>query len=474
MTEPIDPFKDFKDPFIPETVRVPLPDGTDAIELGATALNHIEAPLPQVDSTKMQRGDVLTIEFDNDHTETFEVATMHTGSLVFASEDVTHQEAVFKRRTERAEDTDEPISFYGSAISPSGAMRTPSTLRVGSYMVTDLGVSSAAVRNFDLKRPDENGELQDVMLNKTETKTESDSFTHAKDTFTALEKLLEQDGFKFGDDDEDGLSGRYTKVNGDTLVRAARQGFGCGVIPQDEIYAYDAKAQVLRGLRNIPTQGIFQAMVVEGVTKDIFQKAFIAYRNGSEPDWRHPLTLGRSGIGALSELAPVVSYTWLTPSQETPTITVYEDGQHVSKLLRTPKQKGAAFVENMKAHGGEDLIDGVSQMFDIDPNDSAYVYDRLEVDINPGEQPQPREGEAYIWTSQELATEAAAKVKDATSIEYKSDTAVLTVDGHNIEIHTDIDQQIEKIAKTTRLTLGATQRAIGSRVLGRLRPRRQS
>lgn len=309
MSEPKDPFSDFKDPFVPEVVRVELPDGTDAIDLGETAMHHLEAPLPQVDSSKMQQGDVLTVEFDNDHVESFEVITMQTGSLVFASEDVTHQEVVFKRVTEGGGvDVEGPIKFYGSAISPSGMMRTPNILRVGSHMVTDLGVCTGSVRTFDLKRPDENGELKDVVLNKTEVKAESDSFTGAKEAFSELEKLLEQDGFKFGDDDEEnGLSGRYTKVNGNLLVRAARQGFGCAVIPQDEIYAYDAEAQVLRGLRNIPTQGIFQAMVVEGVSTDMFQKATIAYKDGNEPDWRYPLTLGRSCIAALSELAPVVT-----------------------------------------------------------------------------------------------------------------------------------------------------------------------
>ena len=467
MSEHTDPFKDFKDPFVPEVVRVELPDGTDAINLGKTAMNHLEAPLPQVDSSKMQQGDVLTVELDNDHVESFEVTTMHTGSLVFASEDVTHQEVVFKRVTEGSGDTEEPIKFYGSAISPSGMMRTPSTLRVGSHMVTDLGVSAGAIRTFDLKRPDENGELKDVVLNKTEVKAESDSFTGAKEAFSELEKLLEQDGFKFGDNDENGLSGRYTKVNGDLLVHAARQGFGCAVIPQDEIYAYDAKAQVLRGLRNIPTQGIFQAMVVEGVSKDMFQKAFIAY-DGNEPDWRYPLTLGRSGIAALSELAPVVSYTWLNPSQETPTVTVYEAGERVSKLLRTPKQKGAAFVKNMKAHGGEDLIEGISQMLDIDPDDGTYVYDRLEVDIHPGKQPEVREGDAYIWTSPELAASASAKITEATSVHYKDGVAVLSVDGHDVRIRTDIGNEIESMARATRRTLGITQKAIGSRLLERL------
>lgn len=122
------------------------------------------------------------------------------------------------------------------------------------------------------------------------------------------------------------------------LSMLTRQGFGCKVIPQDEIYTYDAEAQVLRGLRNIPTQGIFQAVVVEGVTRDKFQEAFIGYKDGNEPDWRYPLTLSSSGIHALSDFVPIVSYTWLSPSQEAPVVTVLEAGEKVSSLLQNKKE----------------------------------------------------------------------------------------------------------------------------------------
>lgn len=482
MTEPTDPFKDFKDPFVPETVRVELPDGTDAVDIGATALNHIEAPLPQVDSSTLQQGDVLTVEFDNDHQETFEVGSLQTGSLVFGSDDARRPEVMLKRRTEN-EDEPSEVRLHGSAISPSGGFRTPGTVRVGSFMMTDLGVSTGSIRNFDLKRPDENGDLQPVMLNKTESKTASEGFTKAKQTFEKMSALLETDGFKFGDVEEDevlddgfvlqgGMNKRYKRVNGDLLVYAARQGFGCAVVPQDEIWVYDAKAEVLRAMRNIPTQGIIQMAVAEGVTKDIFQKAGNGYaKDGNTLDWREPFLDGMH-IHWLSDAVPVTSYTWLSPDQEAPIMTVLEDGKNVSNLLKTPKQKGAAFVENMEAHGGEDLIETVHQTLGIDPNDESYIYDRLEVDIRPGEEPEPREGEAYAWTSQELAATAARKVKDATSIAYDKDGAVLSVDGHEIHIRTDIEEEIEQMVKAAKRTFGKTQKAIGSRVLGRLRSRR--
>lgn len=470
MTEHDDPFKDLKDPFVPETVRIPLGDGTDAVDLGATAMNHAEAMLPKIDSSVMHEGDVLEVEFDNDHQETFEITSVKTGSLVFGSEEITDKQ-VAMRRVAGNKDEQPVINLYGSAISPSGMMRTPGIVRVGSFMMTDEGVSTGAIRTFDLKRPDENGDLQPVMLNKTEARTEADSFSHAKQTFKDLEELLAKDGFRFGDEDESGLFGDYTKVTGDVLVHAARQGFGCAVTPQDEIYVYDAKAQVLRGLRNIPTEGVFQAMIVEGVSKEIFQEAFIAYRDGSIPDWRYPLTLGRSGIHKLSDFAPVISYTWLSPDQETPTVTVLEDGERVSRMLKTPKQKGAAFVENMKAHGGEDLIDSVHQTLGIDPHDSSHIYASLEVNINPGEQPKSKAPDAYLYGSHELAEAASRKVNEALSVTYAKGYATLDIDGHKIRIETDLDQEIDKMAKTGKLAISKVPKAIGSRLLGRLQGR---
>ena len=479
MTESTDPFKDNKDPFVPETVRVSLPDGTDAIDLGATAMNHIEAPLPKIDSSNLSQGDVLTVEFDNDHKETFEVGALHISSLVFGSDDVMSQEVVLKRHTE---DTDEPLeeTLHGSAISPYGTMMTPGTIRVGSYMVVDSGISAGVIRSFDIRRPDENGDLQPVALNKNERKAPSDSFTNALQSFKEIEALLEADDFRFDDTEEDiiledgyvlegGLSKNYKRVNGDLLVYASRQGFGCAVIPQDEIWVYDAKDEVLRAMRNIPTQGIFQMAIAEGVTKDMFQEAGIGYSSDGTPDWRESFCLEGPTLHRLSKDAPITSYTWMSPDQDAPIITVLEDGENVSDLLKTPKQKGEAFVEVMKAHGGEDLIESVHEALGIDPGDESYIYDRLEVNIRPGEEPEPCEAEAHTWTSEELAASITQKVKDATSIAYTKDGAILSVDGHDIHVRTEIDKEIKKMVKAARLTSGKTQRAIGSRLMRWLR-----
>lgn len=460
------PFKDNKDPFIPDTVRVRFSDGTDAIDIGATAMNHLEAPLPQIDSSIMQAGDVLTVEFDDEHHETFEVASLHSGSLVFASEDITHAKVALRRRTEIGEIDEEPIALLGSAISPSGRMMMPDTIRVGSHMVTGMGVSTGAIRNFDLNRPDENGGLHPVMLNKNKVrKAESDSFALAKQAFEHMSDLLRSDGYQFGDITPaqvldngmiigGGLDADYTKVSRDLLIHAARQGFGCAVIPQDEIYTYNSKAGTLRGIRNIPTQGILQTMVAEGVTEDIFQEAFIGYRDGSIPDWRYPLTLGSSGVHVLSDFVPIVSYSWLNPPQETPVITVLASGENVSNIFRTPKEKGALFTENMRAHGGEDLIDSLSQTLGIDPSDTNHIYDDLEVDIYPGEEPEPRAPHEYLWQTAENRQAFTHTVRQATTLTHKKDGAVLDVDGYKVFIKTDVALEIDKMVATANRAFG--------------------
>lgn len=299
----------------------------------------------------------------------------------------------------------------------------------------------------------------------------TESFTKAKQIFDELESLIAADGFRFGDLEEDkvledgfvlqgGLHDRYKKVSGNQLIYAARQGFGCAVIPQDEIWVYDAKEEVLRAVRSIPSQGIFQMAVAEGVTKHIFQRAGNGYREGSIPDWREPFLDG-THIHWLAEHVPVTSYTWLSPTQENPVMTVLEDGRKlgVDSVYRTPKEKPSMSRE-------------IAISLGRDPDEDKRHYEKVEVDIYPGEEPKQREGSAFLWTSQELADDFVRKAQDTLAVTYKSGKAVLTVDGHEIRVPTNVEQQVEKMTKAGRLALGVTQKAIGSRLLSRLRPNR--
>lgn len=451
-----------KDPFVPETVRMPLGDGTDAVDLGETALNHLEAPLPQIDSSLMRPGDVLTVEFEGDHTERFEIASIDHGSLMFASEDVTHPEAAMHRYEDGGQVDDEPIRLFGSAVSPGGMMRTPGKVRVGSYLMTDLGISTGIIRNFDLKRLDGAGELQPIALNINDAlKPESESFSRAHQAFEELSALIEDDGYRFGVLTPDeiledgtvmhgGTMANYTRVGDEVLLYAARQGFGSGVIPQDEIYTYDAEARTLRGIRNIPALGIMQTMVAEGVTKDIFQKAFVAYRDGVEPDWSYPLSLNSSGISRLSDYVPLVSYTWLNPGQEAPVITVLESGENISDMFATSRQKGAVFKENMTTHGGEDLIDRAYQDLGIDPEDSRPIYAKLELDIHPDRKLVVRKRNELLWDTDEEQRAFTDAVSEAASISYDANTATLEVDGHQVTIQTDPRQDIDEMVEVAK------------------------
>lgn len=475
MSEPNDPFEGQKDPFVPETVRVPLGDGTDAIDLFATSQNHIESMVPQIDSTSMREGDVLTVEFDNDHEETFQVTSMNAGSLVFGSDGVREKEMRMKPLAETGEQ-EQDIEFYGSSVFPNGDFRTSGMVRVGSHLVMDIGVSSAAVRSFDLKRPDENGNLQAVLLNKEEApKPESKSFAYAKKAFETVSGLLQKEGFQFDQIDEEGfLHKRYIKQIGNLLVYAARQGFGSGVVPQDEVYAYDAKAKVLRAIRNIPTLGIMQVGVVKDVSKEDFQEAAIAYRDGTYPDWRYARYVDGTTVHRLSHTSPVTTYTWLSQDQDAPIITLLEDGENISDLFKTLSQRGIMMAQSMRANDAEDLVDIASEMFGIDPNGGDFLYEELEVNLGPGKKPEIRPSSQFLWDTEEAAAEFADRLSQAVSVSHDKGYTQLTVDGHNIRVKTDPRQEIDKLTKTTRLAIGKTPKTIGSRMLGRVRVSRRN
>lgn len=458
------PFADGKDPFVPEPVRFELPDGTDAIDLFETTLNHIEAPLPQITTSMMQEADVLVVEFDDEHSETFEVVSFDTGSLVFGSEDITHQATVLRTNSPAVEGEDE-VRFLGSSTSPYGNMRSQNTLRVGSHMVTSQGVSVPTIRSFELKRPDDNGDLQPVRLNQTEfEEVESESFAHAKQNFETLRELLKEQGYVFGELPEgEFVLDRFKKVSGNLLVYAARQGAGCAIIPQDEVYAYDAEAQVLRGMRSIPDRGIMQVMELPGVSTEAFQKAFIGYNDQDQPDWRGVLGLARWSLGALSEEVPIITHTWLSPSQETPVVTILEAGERVSEILRTSQQHGKMFTENMQAHDADDLIGFFPDM----AADTSYIYEKLDVNIHSDDTISFQFGD-YYRESSDKQRERIQELNEATSITRADGKITLTVDGHTVEIATDVARMSDHLVLTTRRAFGITQKAVGSRLVGRL------
>jgi hypothetical protein len=223
-------------------------------------------------------------------------------------------------------------------------MATPGTIACGKYLYgseTDgPTISSGVISTFTLKRPMSDGSLKEVNLNESSIGAPSESYERAVNSFKTVESLLAQEGFSFDDDGSHGLGEEYLKVVGDELIFASRQGFGSAITPQDEVYVYNAKTQVLRGLRNIPTKGMFQAAIMGGVTPDMLAEAAIAY-NGDEHDWRYTRSLSPPVFHRLSDHVPFVTYSWLTPAQNDPTITVLFDSAQAGDSLSKsqPKQR---------------------------------------------------------------------------------------------------------------------------------------
>jgi hypothetical protein len=468
-------FGGLSDPSVPELVTTTLDDGTDAIDAVASAENRLSSMAPQIRSSDMIPGDVLVVDFDDKHVETFEVTAISSGSLVFGTDDVVHQAIALKRQTPDGAQEPEAIRLYGSAMSPDGLMQTPGAVRAGAFMVSEEGISPTAISTFDLKRRGDDGELRSVVLNRKEAKPMSDSFAHARRAFEGLTALLEREGFNFTDEDDDGLFERYKNVSGNLLVQAAREGFGCGVIPQDEIWVYDAGREVLRAIRNVPTLGVIQVAMVEGVTTEAFQKATIAYRDGNTPDWRYPFLSGPA-LHRLSEFVPITTYTWMRPEQETPVITLLENGERVSEMFRTPMTEGVALAESMRAHGADDLIESASELVGVDPDGGDPIYEPLEVNLYPGlQEPLLRSGDNYRWyrwTSRELAEAFEERVRQELTLVRHGDRVELHIDGHILSFNEDPHHAIDDLTAAARLGMGVTTERVGTRGLRSLLPRR--
>lgn len=470
----------FVDPFAPEVVRRQLPDGSDGVDMAATAYNYVRAPLPEICSDVFRPGDVLTAAFDigdeEDHVETFDITTiLPSGALYFGSESITERAVTMDRRGPDGE-TRAGVRLHGSSLRPDGRMHTPGMVKIGYYMLTSEGVSPGPLTSFDLERPDEGSQLRSVPLNKQETRSRSESYDHAISTFSTIEAALTEDGFSFDDHNERGQTNEYCKVQGNTLIYARRQGFGHGVIPQDEIYVYDAKAQILRAMRNMPTAGIFQSMVAEGVSKEQFARVFLGYKPGTnKPDWRHPLFVSLSGVSELSEDVPIVSYTWMHPGQEAPTISVMAAGEPIGEIFKTPKQKGSHHVEQLEAHGAGDLVEHIHETLGLDPSDTNPIYDELHLNLYPDGTMAAHSTNDALWETEDNLTAFTRRVEAAVTIDAGDDEMLLSIDGYTIRVRTDASNQIDRLARSARLALGRTAKNIGARMLSgllQLRPGR--
>lgn len=341
------------DPFTPEIVRVATEHG-DAINVVETVRNYAEAQLPEISSTLLQAGDRLTIEFDDEAVRQLRVLSVAPESQAFGSDDLLSPLlTVQDEQAAPASESAKPYGVYGSAISPRGTMMTPGTVKTGHFLVTgsDEHVSRGEIKSFLLERPDEDGVLHEVRLNQTQETVQSQSFTGAEEAFVEIKNALGDAGFNFEQKGPDGFSEKFRVITGDELIFAGRQGFGSGVIPQDEAYVYNAPHSSLFALRYMPTEGKMQVAAMHAAPEEFAKASF------RESDWREANGIGSSTLHRLSHKAPLLTYTWLQQEQENPTITLAVSEEYVGSAMADGTSANSCWADvNIELVDGEPRI----------------------------------------------------------------------------------------------------------------------
>lgn len=326
------PFDDpLYDPFAPPIKRVEA-DGSSYIDILGTAQESMESQQPELRSDQLRPDDELAITLSDDTEFTYKIRGLKINSMAFGGNGVRSPHIIAKD-----ESTGQEVLVVGSSIFQNGNMSTPGVIAVGSHLnkidESDSFVSDSTIATFSLKRRQPDGQLEDVRLNEAHEQHPSESFSANLAQYTALRQTIEKEGFDFADEGKFGLGAEYFKVEGNIGLFAARQGFGSALVPQDEIYVFDAAAKTLHAMRHLPTKGILQTARFQNVTPHDFAEATFAY-SGEQLDWKVFKRISGPRLHQLSYRTPFVTYTWLKPSQAAPIITVKFGGELAGQKLR--------------------------------------------------------------------------------------------------------------------------------------------
>lgn len=333
----------FYDPFTPQKALLKTPEGicVDSVE---TARNYAESMLPEISVASLRTDDKLLVDFDNNTKTEYLVTGLDTKSLVFGSDDVLNPNLDCK------DEEGNLVTIIGSCILPSGNMLNPGAIMQGRYLYLanpqdGTMVSSGTVQDFLVKRKDEtDGQYKEVSPNQLTQKSEiSDEYNATQARFSLLTEQLITTGFNFDSrtEDVDGYSRYQTflEKTDSALVYASRQGFGCAAIPQYQVYTYDAETSMLRAMRNIPGEGIFQMTVMHISPTDLAETGY----RGSY--WKNITMLEPSNLHRASHKTPIFTYTWKNPGQTLPTITIKTNAHDLDEQI-TVKSTSASQRDN--------------------------------------------------------------------------------------------------------------------------------
>lgn len=311
------------DPLTPATSHLLGPNDSLYYDVVETVRNHEASMSPEVSTAVLRPEDRLHIDFDTGDSVNYWVERVTVNSLAFGSDDVRSP------RLGCVDDEGAPVTLVGSSISSRGTMMTPGAIKDGQHIVGSTGVSSGTVKYFSVERKDpSSGEYRDVSPNVLAKKAEgSESYSDAQARFLSLTEQLEAKGFDFDAEDDMGYS-RFLERSDDGFIYAARQGFGCAVVPQYEIYTYDADSGILTAMRSIPGEGVFQTAIMPISPADLAKTGF------NKESWQGLTSLSPGDLYRGTDAAPMFTYTWQAPDQVAPTTTVITNAHGLDERVK--------------------------------------------------------------------------------------------------------------------------------------------
>jgi hypothetical protein len=332
-------FENGRNPLAPDIayIRVVKPDDeVVGIDVLKTVKNYSESLLPQIKGRDLRPDDILTITFDDDIVRNLKIEERIVSSHAFDSDSLRSPLITMRELSDKG--PSERMYLMGSSITSWGTMLQQRTINDGQYLVTydEEGlehVSEGAINGLQLRRPNIEGVLEEVIPNQLEKIEASATYQEVVGHFTNVRTALSTAGLDFDDmDDATGLFVYHRRSAQDSFLQATRGGFGSAINPQDKVYLYDDERETLSALIYTHSTGALQFATVP-VNPSTEYVGWGRLRTG----WRYPSTVGARDFHWHSDYAPFTTYTWATPDEPSPIITV---------LLPANEVGSVSFIEN--------------------------------------------------------------------------------------------------------------------------------
>ncbi len=360
------PFEEpYSDPLNPPLEYIKLQDGRLVIDAVNTAKQYEQSLQPRIEAKSLQGGDLLSFTYADGSVEDYAISSVEPRSYAFGSNDVISPSVVAQGTLPNGERYNTELD--GTSISPSGTLMSLGKFQAGGFLNSrstegDL-VSRTLISSFLLRRPDANGNLKEVILNKqARPETPSKSFKQAEASFLDAESRLQELGFNFSDHGKSGLGSNFMAMNNNGFVFADR-----GIGAQDSIFVYNAAQERLEGLHRYADDGILQSVTMHAAPHQVS-------RAEDYESWRDLRYFSGSAMYRMCGETPFVTRTWRHPSDESPLVTIVAGGNLVGERLRSGRENPEIAYSRFEV----DFIPGNRQSLDV--KDLGYwIENRKEI-----------------------------------------------------------------------------------------------